>query len=167
MSGQQFQIDSTMLATQGQRFTNFIIDYVSRIVVLIAFMFVYMFLMMFTGSEEMVDLEGMGFIEEYAIQLAVLLIYYNLMEIFTSRTIGKFVTKTIVVDEYGEKPSGNAILTRSVCRAIPFNAFSFLGSPCRGWHDSISDTYVVQKELLDHARQVFYSFDEIGKPDEN
>lgn len=96
MSKQQFQIDSTMLATQGQRFTNFIIDYVSRIVVLIAFMFVYMFLMMFTGSEEMVDLEGMGFIEEYAIQLAVLLIYYNLMEIFTSRTIGKFVTKTIV-----------------------------------------------------------------------
>ncbi len=167
MSSHQFQIDDSMYATQGQRLANLVIDYVSRIVFALGFMTAYTFFSMLMGSEEMIDLEGIGFLGEYVIGLVVLLIYYNLFEIFTARTIGKFITKTIVVNEYGEKPSINSILTRSICRAIPFNIFSFLGTPCRGWHDSISDTFVVQKDILDNAKQVFHSFDEIGKTEED
>jgi uncharacterized RDD family membrane protein YckC len=32
---------------------------------------------------------------------------------------------------------------------IPFNALSFLGIIPRGWHDSISKTYVVRTNLLE------------------
>jgi uncharacterized RDD family membrane protein YckC len=71
------------------------------------------------------------------------------------------------VDEYGEKPDANAILLRSICRsicrAIPLEFLTFVGTPCRGWHDSLSKTYVVQKELLDSDKKIFYSFNEIGK----
>ncbi|MBC8643239.1 RDD family protein [Flavobacterium lindanitolerans] len=79
-----------------------------------------------------------------------------------SRTIGKFITKTVVVNINGEKPDTQEILVRSLCRLIPFETFSFLGAPNKGWHDSISKTYVVNKELLEKKKELFYSVDEIG-----
>ena len=42
-------------------------------------------------------------------------------------------------------------------RLIPFEILSFLGMPARGWHDSISKTFVVNKNLLDEKKKQFYS----------
>jgi uncharacterized RDD family membrane protein YckC len=79
-----------------------------------------------------------------------------------ARTVGKFITQTIVVDEHGEKPHHETILIRSLCRLIPFNPFSvlFLG---RGWHDSISKTYVVNKKALDEKKRLFDALEQNGK----
>jgi hypothetical protein len=68
-----------------------------------------------------------------------------------------------VVDENGNKPEYQTIMIRSLCRLIPFDALSFLGATSRGWHDSISRTYVVQKNLLEEKKELFNSFEEIGK----
>lgn len=62
----------------------------------------------------------------------------------------------------GEKPSFSVIFKRTLCRLIPFDGFSFLGS--RGWHDSISDTYVVEKKSLEESVKMFHDLKLIGLP---
>ncbi len=101
-------------------------------------------------------------IEEYLLGAVVALVYYSLFEMFLSRTIAKYITKTVVVMRDGSKPDSGTIMKRTLCRLIPFNALSFLGDG-RGWHDTLSDTYVVQKELFEEKQRLFYSFEEIGQ----
>jgi len=79
----------------------------------------------------------------YGIGLVVGLIYYAGSEILLRRTPAKFLTGTIVVAADGGPPTTGQILGRTLCRFIPFEAFSFFGDPCVGWHDSIPKTRVV------------------------
>lgn len=163
----QFRIENDLHASQGQRFANFIIDYVCQIILLMGMTFVFVIVMTIFGREDVLSrIEGMNKVEEYGLGILISLIYYNIFEIFTFRTIGKFITKTVVVDAYGEKPTSNEILIRSLCRLIPFDAFSFLGAPGKGWHDSISKTYVVKKDLLEERKIGYNSLDEIGRTEE-
>jgi uncharacterized RDD family membrane protein YckC len=76
--------------------------------------------------------------------MAVMMVYYFLFEAVFGQTLGKFITRTHVVDDYGDKPTLWMILKRTLCRFIPFEAVSFLFKTI-GWHDSISDTLVVMK----------------------
>lgn len=78
----------------------------------------------------------------FIIAYFVSFIYYFTTESLGQRTLGKLITKTIVVDAYGNKPNRVQIFKRSLSRLIPFEAFSFFGTT--GWHDSLSDTYVVR-----------------------
>ncbi len=71
-------------------------------------------------------------------------VYYFFCESIWQKTPGKFFTKTIVIDEYGGKPSFKQMVLRSVSRLVPFEGFSCLGSDqSYGWHDRWSDTFVV------------------------
>lgn len=73
---------------------------------------------------------------------ASFLIYYFVMEAVFQRTPGKFVTKTIVVNESGGKPKLSFIFFRTLCRLIPFDHISFLFVR-KGFHDYLSNTTVV------------------------
>ncbi|MCL6268025.1 RDD family protein [Flagellimonas myxillae] len=84
--------------------------------------------------------------KDYALGAILLFVYYVFFEGFTGRTIGKFFTKTKVVMENGDKPTFTDIVIRSLCRMIPFEAFSFLGKDAIGWHDTLSKTRVVEME---------------------
>jgi len=64
---------------------------------------------------------------QYLLGIVVGYAYYVFFEGVTGRSIGKYFTKTKVVTEDGEKPNFETILVRSLCRFIPFEAFSFLG----------------------------------------
>lgn len=79
---------------------------------------------------------------------------YVLTEYKWQRTPGKFITKTRVVDEFGNPPDLGAVLLRTVIRIIPFEGFSCIGDPySRGWHDRWSDTFVVpDSELVELKR---------------
>ncbi|RYH74534.1 RDD family protein [Flavobacteriaceae bacterium 144Ye] len=68
--------------------------------------------------------------------------YHAFFEHFFGKTPGKFITKTKVVKNDGSKPSFMNILGRNTARLIPFDPLSFLFSD-RGWHDQISNTYVI------------------------
>ncbi|QDS95071.1 hypothetical protein FF011L_38550 [Roseimaritima multifibrata] len=48
------------------------------------------------------------------------------------------------VNEEGGKASFGQVAGRTICRLIPFEIFSFFGTPCRGWHDKIPKTFVVK-----------------------
>lgn len=89
-------------------------------------------------------LNTMPTIVSYIISYLIMVGYYFLLESTIQRTVGKFVTDSVVIDVYGNKPSNLAILGRSFARLIPFEALSCLGE--RGWHDTMSNTYVVTKQ---------------------
>jgi uncharacterized RDD family membrane protein YckC len=78
----------------------------------------------------------------------IILIYYVLFEATTGRTPGKYLTGTKVVTLDGKKPSFGQIIIRTLCRFIPFEPFSCLGTYPRGWHDRISKTMVVRVKDL-------------------
>jgi uncharacterized RDD family membrane protein YckC len=63
----------------------------------------------------------------------------------TGRTLGKLITRTSVVDAEGRRPTFKQVLGRTFSRIIPFEPFSFFGKDARGWHDSMSNTFVVVK----------------------
>ena len=78
--------------------------------------------------------------------IAVIVVYYFIMESIAGKTLGKLLLKTRVVNMKGEKPTSKQILGRSFARVVPFEAFSFLGSSDRGWHDKWSNTMVVKEK---------------------
>lgn len=122
------------LASAGQRFGNYIIDAIIFYILIIAIVFILAFMGLLSDSP----------IVLYPLVFAVMLGYYIVMEASFGKTVGKFVTGTKVVTENGEKPSFGAIVGRSFCRLIPFEAFSLLGSDTVGWHDSIPKTRVIR-----------------------
>lgn len=73
---------------------------------------------------------------------------YTFCEYKWQRTPAKFLTRSVVIDEYGNKPELRVVMLRSVIRWVPFEPFSFLGNPSRGWHDRWSNTWVVSDEEL-------------------
>ncbi len=79
--------------------------------------------------------------------------YYMLMEGLLQTTLGKLFTGSIVVDEYGNKPNFKQVAGRSFSRLVPLEHFSYFGEPCRSWHDSWNDTYVVRKKDLAWMKQ--------------
>ena len=83
------------------------------------------------------------------IEIPFVLLYYCILEGFFNTTAGKCVTGTTIVNETGERPGFGTILLRTFCRLIPFEALSFFGADARGWHDTITNTYVVQSVNLE------------------
>lgn len=137
----RIEIDS---ASGGKRLANLIID---RIMLYLFFVGLGIVIGIFSPDTMNTVIEQENTpafkIIDFFISIMVGLAYYIGFEAATGRTIGKYVTGTKVVDEDGKKPDTSTIIVRSLCRLIPFNAFSFLNSKSSGWHDSISKTRVV------------------------
>ena len=125
-------------AGQGARFLNLIIDYFVQFGISFAFGVI---VVVIRGQA------GVDFIDStpvIVIGTTILLLYYFVCEATTSRTLGKLITGTKVVNANGGKASLGQIAGRTFARLIPFEAFSFLGTPTRGWHDSLPKTFVIK-----------------------
>jgi uncharacterized RDD family membrane protein YckC len=81
-------------------------------------------------------------------------IYYILGEFYFQQTIGKFFTKSIVINEYGDRPDFQTVLVRTVIRCIPIEPFSFF-TDNRGWHDKWTKTYVITKEEVEKIKELY------------
>lgn len=162
MSNSTYILDDDLLASSGTRFLNYILD-VTFFILLFLFVIVVLGIIigLFGLNSFGLWLDSMGDLGWNVIGVAILMFYYCMTEGLFGRSLGKFITGTIVVDENGEKPDFGTILKRSLCRVIPFDGFSFLGSG-RGWHDSLSDTYVVNKKALDESLKMFHELKLIG-----
>jgi len=68
--------------------------------------------------------------------------YYLIQEGIWNKTIGKMITKTIVVSEKDKKPSFQDIFIRTSCRFIPLEPLSFTFMK-DGFHDIFSKTKVI------------------------
>lgn len=160
----KYAVTQDVLASKGLRFANFIVDYIVQIVIGAGIGFVIGVVSELTGNYGLVDFFfNSGRLMEFIFGYIILLIYYTTMETLTGRSLGKFITKTKVVIYDGSKPTFNEILVRSLCRLIPLEHFSFLGEDGKGWHDSISKTYVVDVAKFEAKKATFEGLDEIGR----
>ena len=136
-------------ASSGKRLANYLVDLVSFYIFMTLISYVIVEISMelailLYGTED----EGFNLMG----QLVWLLLYGMYMgiteSIFKGRSLGKLITGTIAVNEDGSRISGQTALLRGLYRAVPFNAFSALGTPTYPWHDKWSKTYVVNYKDL-------------------
>ncbi|GAA0539785.1 RDD family protein [Chitinophaga japonensis] len=128
-------------ATQGQRFGNYIID---RIV---AYAFAFLIVVMVGVVIGLLGGNSDGVFEGLPLYLLMYISYvwyYTTMEALNKgRTIGKLITGTYAVTRKGNPITLKTAFYRSLCRIVPFEAFSGFGQV--PWHDSWTDTTVVKK----------------------
>ncbi|QDU74143.1 RDD family protein [Bremerella volcania] len=136
-------------AGKGLRFANFFIDNIVLNIVTFGIGMVMGVMLISSGYE--VDSQGnfvgvplwVNIVINF-VHIPITLAYYVILEAALGRTLGKLVTGTRVVNAEGNDASFGQVVGRSFARYIPFEVFSFLGQTGRGWHDSLSKTYVVK-----------------------
>ncbi len=164
---ERVELTHEMLAAKQLRFANYLIDFVVQyglgyaIGAISGLLYVYL-----NVDGPYTWLTNMNRLEELLLGYAIGLFYYFTFEALTQRSLGKYITGTKVITFEGDKPSAGTILKRSFCRMIPFNVLSFLGEPGKGWHDTLSDTYVVNVKKYEEALRLKNSFEEIGTQQE-
>jgi len=134
----------------GLRFAHFFVD-------LIAYYLLY-YLCLFISSyiAASSDAPFQAIIVAYYISVFFMLsfpIYYICFEHFFQRTPGKFLTKSIVIDIYGNKPPFGTNILRNLLRLIPFETLSCAFNE-RGWHDRFSETFVVKEVEYNNIREL-------------
>ena len=131
----------------GLRFANYIIDHLAHggLGVVVGLIMGYLF-----GEAALPFFEGiLGILVGLTISWA----YYFILESSFGVTLGKLVTVTRVVNMHGQPPGIGQVAVRTLCRFIPFEPFSFFGSRAYGWHDSLSDSYVVKKGSVRYRKE--------------
>ena len=152
-------------ASRGTRFANYLIDAVV-FYVLIFFLGLFLGILSAIGIEA--PLRFFMYLDEipafdYLFSSILYFIYIFSIEYLTKgRSIGKFITKTKVVSIDGTAPTQNDFLIRNISRLVPFEAVSFLIGD-DGWHDSWSNTRVVNWEKYNIDNTLNKELDELGK----
>jgi uncharacterized RDD family membrane protein YckC len=123
------------LASHWRRFGTWLVDYVCVVLVMALFGALVGFLFGEAG------VAALRKVPNFVLGLTLMLAYYCFFEGIWARTPGKLVLGTVVVGQQGDKPGFGQVVGRTLCRFIPFEAFSFFGE--EGWHDSIPKTRVV------------------------
>ncbi|NES20951.1 MAG: RDD family protein [Symploca sp. SIO3E6] len=134
--------------TQSKRFLNHILDIIIYLIFCMILGIVVIFVWAIFDPTMLETEQNAATPQQESIEqliaYCILFVYYLVSEAIWSKTPAKFITKTKVVNNQGEKPSLHMILRRTIIRFIPFEAFSLLGSKHpRGWHDKWSNTKVV------------------------
>ena len=136
-------------ASKGLRFANYLID---QIILIVIFNLIVVIWTVIANSSGGVTPEKFFLSDDALVVLGrrilvsaiITILYYTVSEtVMNGRTVGKLVTGTIAITQDGAPFTFKHALVRSLCRAIPFEAFSALGY--MPWHDSISKTAVVRK----------------------
>ncbi|GAB0155470.1 hypothetical protein CHRYSEOSP005_07310 [Chryseobacterium sp. Alg-005] len=150
-------------ASTGIRFSNYIIDSIVLIIVNMILSFIALFLYEITALTFFDFYNNGGLLWEIVSGNIICAIYYYLWERFSDgRTVGKYLTNTKVISTDGLQPSAQQILYRSLSRIVPFDAISFLGGG-NGWHDSWSDTRVIDIKKYNAERQTKEEINSIGE----
>lgn len=126
-------------ASNGTRFGNYIIDYIICLILQFGAGFL---LVMLKGEYWVIENE---LLVNYGVAIVIIWLYYTISETLgKGKTVGKLITGTRAVKEDDTVLDFGSAAVRSLCRFIPFEQFSFLGTVGKGWHDSISKTKVIK-----------------------
>ena len=147
--GQQSYLAKRKVKTvkSGPRFAHFFVDFIVFQIVVTLVQFFFLAIQTIIGHEGILATGLFYFSNIFLILLYPFL--YFISEYYWQTTLGKILTKSVVINEYGEKPSMRQIILRSIIRLVPFEPFSCAGDThSYGWHDSWSETFVVPKDEL-------------------
>ena len=129
----------------GKRFAHFIIDTIFLYLLWFALGFII-------GGFHLYTLARIIHKHSFLYSLASFFIYYSFCEYLFGRTLGKLITKSIVVTEKGTKPSLGKILLRTLIRNVPFEPLSILSASTKMWHDTWTKTVVVKAEIIQYNK---------------
>jgi len=161
MENKKFTVTDDLLASKGQRLLNFIIDLFIIYVIEIGIGTTIILIGDLSNSDTASKwVSSLSAVESFFFGLVILFFYYGLTEMYFSRTFGKYFTKTMVVKHDGSRPNMKSVIIRTLSRLIPFEPFTFLTSN-RGWHDTLSVTYVVKKHDFTVKKKLIDLSDEI------
>jgi uncharacterized RDD family membrane protein YckC len=127
-------VPELQLASEGKRLVNFIVD----LVVVYGLFFLLSFVIPDLAYEESVGQPAL---------VLFMFLYYFLFETFLQKTPAKYITGTKVVLLDGSKPGVGTIALRTLCRLVPFDAISAIGTQKGArtwWHDRWAKTRVVK-----------------------
>lgn len=79
----------------------------------------------------------------YPVFISIYYLYYLVSEFFFGQTIGKYLTRTKVVDSNDGPPSFWKVLGRTLLRMVPFDFISYLVYS-QGIHDKFSKTKLIK-----------------------
>ncbi|WP_326985022.1 RDD family protein [Chryseobacterium sp. MYb264] len=159
------QIIDRNRGTKWQRFANYFID---RLIINIFFfgfgafgVLIDQLLGTYYFTNFLLKISQIGRFGDILLTSFIYFMYAFLMEYFTNgRTIGKYITGTKVIMTDGERPTLSNYFIRNISRIVPFDVFSFLGE--NGWHDSWSDTRVINIKNYEAERQAKSEIDSLG-----
>jgi uncharacterized RDD family membrane protein YckC len=136
----------------GPRFGHFIIDLIFFQIAIYFVDYLFQLIVYLTRASVSISLT-FGLISSIVLLLLYPFLYF-ICELKWQKTPGKFLTKTIVIDEYGNKPDIGQLALRSLIRVVPFEPFSCLGNNSHGWHDRWSTTFVVKETELEEIKKL-------------
>lgn len=126
-------------ASTGQRFINFIVDYI----IAIGVYYGIIFLLAVIGAVDENSLLLTPFVN-LLFSVVIMVFTYTLIEFLSKgKSLGKLITKTRAVKNNGSHLTFKDALLRSLIRFVPFEPFSGFGTYT--WHDQWTDT-IVSKE---------------------
>lgn len=129
-------------AQRWRRVLNYLVDYIGMMLFVMALAFV----LTLAGADSLIY--RIETTPELLLGVAAMLLYYLPLEGMFGTTLGKLVTGTVVVTTDGRKASFGAVIGRTFCRFIPFEAFSIFSRGRVCWHDQIPGTKVVERAVL-------------------
>lgn len=139
---------ATEPASVGERFLNFLIDvfvfYAVMMVVGMAFGLIFASTGEDIDNSFLIRDDGGSLALQYLFYYGIFLGVYTLLEgAAKGKTLGKLITGTRAIRVDGNDLTWKDAFLRSLCRIVPFEAFSaFGGNP---WHDRWTNTQVIKE----------------------
>jgi uncharacterized RDD family membrane protein YckC len=127
-----------VLATTGQRFVNYLFDYL----LFYGFLFFVGFMWGILSPDTVYILAELNVFLDILITRISYGLFMGLYEaVFKGRTLGKLISGTKAVNVDGTTINFKTAMLRGISRCVPFEAFSAFGTYM--WHDEWNDTYVI------------------------
>ena len=144
------------VVNQGVRFGYFLIDIVFYYILTFIIGTIIGIIVVATDSYELLDPGSTSYRLLNLMGYPIFFLYYALSEGLFGTTLGKVICGYTVIDEQANKVSFGKALLRTICRYIPFEQFSCFAE--RGWHDTLSKTYVVKRSEKAELQKLLGSF---------
>lgn len=145
-----------VVVSQGVRFGYFLIDVVFYYMITFLIGVIIGIVVVATGNLELLDPNSTFYQFINFMGYPIFFLYYALSEGLFGTTLGKLICGYTVIDQYANKVSFPKALLRTICRYIPFEQFSCLAE--RGWHDTLSKTYVVKRSEKAELQKLLGSY---------
>lgn len=133
-------------ADSGKRFLNYLIDLI--IFYILAFgVGIVIAIISPSTIDQLDDSSPFGGLVDRLISLVLYGTYMSIIEtVFKGKSLGKLITGTRAVNLDGSPITAGTAFARGFSRAVPFCAFSALGTPCNPWQDKWTDTMVIDEK---------------------
>lgn len=139
-------------ADHGKRLINYIVDLVFFYIL----MFVLGIVLSIIAPDFLENIANNADDLSLADRLLTLFLYGAYMgiteAIFKGKTLGKMITGTRAVNMDGTGISTQTALSRGLSKAVPFCAFSALGTPCNPWQDRWTNTMVIDEKKSEYGQ---------------